>query len=49
MELISNNGYGLAFMKSGGALAAKIIDIDRQPQAIRVISYFSSTFNTSCM
>ena len=34
MELISNNGfwhgYGLAFMKSGGALAAKIIDIDRQ-------------------
>ena len=29
VELISNNGYGLYFMKSGGALAAKIIDIDR--------------------
>ena len=30
MELISNNGYGLYFMKLGGALAAKIIDIDLQ-------------------
>ena len=30
VELISNNGYGLAFMKSGRALAVKIIDIDRQ-------------------
>ena len=32
MELISNNGYGLYFMKSGGALVAKIIDIDHQQQ-----------------
>ena len=30
VELISNNGYGPYFMKLGGALAAKIIDIDRQ-------------------
>ena len=30
VELISNNGYGLYFMKSGRALAVKIIDIDRQ-------------------
>ena len=30
MQLISNNGNGLYFMKSGRALAAKIIDIDRQ-------------------
>ena len=33
VELISNNGYGLYFMKSSGALAAKIIDIDRQQGA----------------
>ena len=30
VELISNNGYGLYFMKLGGALVAKIIDIDHQ-------------------
>ena len=44
LELISNNGYCLYFMKSGGVLVAKIIDIDRQhtptaklcsPRAIR--------------
>ena len=30
VELISNNGYDLYFMKLGGALVAKITDIDRQ-------------------
>ena len=44
MEIIRYNGYGPYFMKSGGALAVKIIDIDRQhtptarlfsPRAIR--------------
>ena len=34
MELISNNDYGLSFMKSGEALVAKIIDIDRQHRAV---------------
>jgi hypothetical protein len=29
VELITNTGYVLYFMKLGGALAAKIIDIDR--------------------
>ena len=38
VELISNNGYGLAFIKSGGALAAKIIDIDRQqPYSLTIL------------
>ena len=32
MELISNNGYGLHFMKSSGALAAETIVIDRQQE-----------------
>ena len=43
MELISNNGYGLYFMKLGGALAAKIIDSDRQqlvtPIALRLLLF----------
>src|SRR6185312_13818629 len=30
VELISNNGYGPYFRKSGEALAVKIIDINRQ-------------------
>ena len=30
VEIIRYNGYGPYFMKSGGALAVKIIDIDRQ-------------------
>ena len=30
MELISNNGYGIYLMKSGGALAVKIIYVDHQ-------------------
>ena len=39
VELISNNDYGLSFMKSGGALAAKIIDIERQqPQGHAAVS-----------
>ena len=36
VELISNNGYGLYFMKSDGALAAKIADIGHQQHTSRV-------------
>ena len=50
MELISNNGYGLCFMKLGGALTAKIIDIDRQKRCAKKLiscrNYFKNKIKT---
>ena len=40
MELISNNGYGMVMAyisKLGGALAEKIIDMDRQHWSDRLV------------